>query len=161
MVPDLLYARGGANSPTPDPTSFDKSTCSLLLIEVGFCSDLNLRTKLEEKTQKYQPLLEELRQHWVSVSLVCVPIGHAGTTLAETATHLAAALASRRPGLSGSKRKTTTGNETNIDRHALHHDTTLANRLLQQPTSTVRPRVHKTFANARTSTSRNTTTLPK
>ena len=55
VAPDLLYARGVPNSPTPDPTSFDKSSCSLLLIEVGFCSDLNLRSKLEEKPKNTNP----------------------------------------------------------------------------------------------------------
>ncbi len=132
MAPDLLYARGVPNSPTPDPSSFDKSTCSLLLIEIGFSSNLNLRSKIDENPQKYQPLIEELRKDWGSVSLVCVPIGHAGTLLGETATHMAMALASRRPNSSGGKRKTKNDNEPNIDRHALQQDTTLANRLLQQ-----------------------------
>jgi hypothetical protein len=132
VAPDLVYARGVPNSSSPDPTSFNKSSCSLLLIEIGFSADLNLKTKLEEKTRKYQPLIEELRKHWGSVNLVCIPIGHAGTLLGETAVHLAKALATRRPNLSGGKRKSTKENEPDVDLHALQHDTALANRLLQQ-----------------------------
>jgi hypothetical protein len=132
VAPDLVYARGVPNIPNPDPASIDKSSCSLLLIEIGFSSDLNLKAKLADKTTKYQPLLNELRKDWGSADLVCIPIGHAGTLLGETAVHLAQALATRRPSLIGGKRKTTTDAEPNIDRHALQHDTSLANRLLQQ-----------------------------
>ena len=154
VAPDLVYARGVPNLPNLDPTSIDKSSCSLLLIEVGFSSDLNLKSKLADKTSKYQPLLKELRKDWGSVSLVCIPIGHAGTMLGETAVHLAQALATRRPGLIGGKRKTTDDTEPNIDRHALQHDTSLANRLLLQ----LQPGSHKTPTTTRPSTSRTTTT---
>ncbi len=64
---------------------------------MGFGSDLNLKAKLEEKTQKYQPLMDELKREWGNAHLVCVAIGHAGTLLAEIAEHLAVALATRRP----------------------------------------------------------------
>jgi hypothetical protein len=74
---DLVYARGIPNLPNPDPASIDKSSCSLLLIEIGFSSDLNLKAKLAGKTTKYQPLLNELRKDWGSADLVCIPIGHA------------------------------------------------------------------------------------
>ena len=55
VTPDLVYARGVPNVPNPDPSSFDKATCSLLLIEVGFGSDLNLKAKLEEKHRNTNP----------------------------------------------------------------------------------------------------------
>ena len=114
-------------------------------MEVGFCSDLNLRSKLEQKTHKYQPLIAELQQEWGYVDLVCVPIGHAGTTLGETAVQLAEALARRRPGLSGRKRKTTS-DKINIDRHALQQDAILANRLLLQLTDLASTRLLQTLA---------------
>jgi hypothetical protein len=128
VTPDLVYARGVPNVPNPDPSSFDKATCSLLLIEVGFGSDLNLKTKLEEKTSKYQPLMDELKKEWGNVHLVCVPIGHAGTLLAETAEHLAMALATRRPQAGRGQAP----DDLSTDRHALPHDRKLANQLLNQ-----------------------------
>ncbi len=41
--------------------------------------------------------MDELKKEWGTVHFVCVPIGHAGTLLAETVEHLAMALATRRP----------------------------------------------------------------
>ena len=55
VTPDLIYARGVPNTPNPDPSSFDKATCSLLLIEVGFGSDLNLKAKIEKKNANTNP----------------------------------------------------------------------------------------------------------
>jgi hypothetical protein len=145
VTPDILYARGVPNSTAPDLSQLDKKRCSLLLVEVGFCSDLNLRAKLELKTQKYQPLIAELLQEWGHVDLVCIPIGHAGTTLRDTAGHLAEALARRRPGLSGRKRTTTTDKD-NIDRHALKQDAILAHDLLLQLTTLASTRLLQTLA---------------
>ncbi len=50
VTPDLIYARGVPNVPNPNPSSFNKATCSLLLIEAGFVSDLNLKAKMEGKS---------------------------------------------------------------------------------------------------------------
>ena len=55
VTPDLIYARGAPNVPNPDPSSFDKPACSLLLIEVGFGSDRNLKAKQEEKYENANP----------------------------------------------------------------------------------------------------------
>ena len=128
VTPDLIYARGVPNVPNPDPSSFNKAACTLLLIEVGFGSDLNLKAKLEEKTQKYQPLMDELKKEWGDVHLVCVPIGHAGTLLAKLAEHMTVALATRRP--QSNQGKAT--DDQSADRHALTHDRKLANNLLLQ-----------------------------
>ncbi len=142
VTPDLIYARGVPNVANPDPSSFDKASCTLLLIEVGFGSDLNLKAKLEEKTQKYQPLIEELQKDWGGVHLVCVPIGHAGTLLAETAEHLAVALATRRPRASQSKLP----DDPPADRHALPHDRKIANNLLLQLSDLAATRLLQTLA---------------
>ncbi len=83
-APDLIYARGVPDSPSPDPTSFDRKQCTLIIIEIGFCRDLGCVEKLEEKTSKYAPLLEALRRYWGRMELVAFPIGHAGTTLTKT-----------------------------------------------------------------------------
>jgi hypothetical protein len=108
------------DTPRPDPATYGKRSFSLLLIEVCFGSDL--KSKLDEKTEKDQPLIAKLQKDWGSVSLVCIPIGHAGTLLGETAHHLASALASKRPNV-GVKRNMTTTDGPSTDRHALHHDT--------------------------------------
>ncbi len=52
-------------------------------------------------------------------------------TVGETAHHLAAALATRRPRVLPKRSKMTTRSST-TDRHALQHDTKIANRLLLQ-----------------------------
>ncbi len=95
---------------------------------MGFGSDLNLKAKLDEKALKYQPLLYELKKDWGDAHLVCVPIGHAGALLAETAEHLDMSLATRRPQDGQAK----TAKDPTTDRHAPPHDKRLANNLLQQ-----------------------------
>ena len=109
---------------------------------MGFGSDLNLKAKLDEKTLKYQPLLDELKKDWGGVHLVCVPIGHAGTLLAETAEHLAMALATRRPQAGRAKADA----DPTTDRHALPHDRKLANNLLQQLSDLAATRLLQTLA---------------
>ena len=83
-APDIIYARGVLADPTPDLDSFDRKDCSLFLFEIGFCMDLGLHDKLAKKTEKYHPLLCALRRYWERVELVCIPFGHAGTTLASS-----------------------------------------------------------------------------
>ncbi len=61
--PDLIYAKGVPDSPSPDPTSFNKKLCTLIIVEVGFYLDLRCDAKLEAKTTKYAPLLASLRKH--------------------------------------------------------------------------------------------------
>jgi hypothetical protein len=83
--------------PTSDHDSFDRKDCSLVLFEIGFCRDLGLHDKRTKKTEKYHPLLCALRRYWGRVDLVCIPIGNAGTTLNDTASGIATALAKVRP----------------------------------------------------------------
>ncbi len=45
-APDLIYARGVPDSPSPDPTSFNKNICTLIIVEVGLCQDLGCEAKL-------------------------------------------------------------------------------------------------------------------
>ncbi len=61
-APDLIYARGGPDSPDLDPNAFDRKQCSLIIIEVGFCRDFGCVEKLEEKASKYAPLLAALKR---------------------------------------------------------------------------------------------------
>ena len=67
VVPDLVYAAGKV----------------LVLVEVGFCADLRVEAKFQEKTEKYTALVQCLRStaQWDEVRLVSVPIGAAGTLL--------------------------------------------------------------------------------
>ena len=55
-APDLIYARGVIDTPSPDPTSFDKKQCTLILVEISLCKDLGCDTKFDKKTEKYSPL---------------------------------------------------------------------------------------------------------
>ena len=36
-APDLIYARGVPDTPAPDPSTFDRKQCILIIIEVRFC----------------------------------------------------------------------------------------------------------------------------
>ena len=62
-VPSLIYARGVPDSPQPDPSSFNKKFCTLIVIEIGFCRDLGCNTKLEAKTKKNSPLIADLKRY--------------------------------------------------------------------------------------------------
>jgi hypothetical protein len=95
--PDLIYARGVPDTPDPGTTNFDKKMCTLILIEVGFSTDLGCDKKQAKKTEKYYPLVTALKKYWGRVEFVAIPIGHAGTTLTRTLNHLTAAFSTVRP----------------------------------------------------------------
>ncbi len=59
-APDLIYARGIPDSPRPDPNTFDRKKCNLVVIEVGFCRDLGCDKARQEKTEKNAPLVTTL-----------------------------------------------------------------------------------------------------
>ena len=46
-----------------DPTSFNKNPCTVIVVEIGFYTDLGRETKLEAKTKKYSPLIAALKRH--------------------------------------------------------------------------------------------------
>ena len=85
--------------PTPDLDSFDRNNGSLILFEINLCMDLGLHDELAKKTEKYHLQLGALRRYWGRFELVCIPIDHAGTTLIDTATDIATALAKARPSI--------------------------------------------------------------
>ena len=76
---DLIYARGVQNTPFPDPTSFDRRQCILIIIEIGFFRDLGCDIKFDEKIEKYSTLFADLRKYrdgwslWPSLSATRVP----------------------------------------------------------------------------------------
>jgi len=45
-APDLVYAGGVPDTPDPGLTNFDKSSCTLILLEIGFSRDLKCDKKL-------------------------------------------------------------------------------------------------------------------
>jgi hypothetical protein len=97
-TPDLIYAKGVPNTLSPDPNSFNKMQCTLIIFEIGLCRDLGCHIKFDEKTEKYSPLIVViLIKYWGRVEFVAVPIGHAGTALTKTLVHLTAALSTVRP----------------------------------------------------------------
>jgi ribonuclease HI len=131
VAPDIIYARGVPADPTPEIDSFNRKDCSLLLFEIGFCRDLGCHKKRQEKTDKYNPLLITLRRYWGRVDLVCIPIGHAGTTLNETTTDIATALSQVRPSIAA-MRKQKGHNTPETSKTALLHDTRTAKALLDK-----------------------------
>ena len=96
--------------------------------------------KRAEKTAKYQPLLRALRRYWGRVELVCIPIGHAGTTLHDTATDIAAALAKVRPS-NAAQRKRKGDRTPATSKTALTHDKRVATTLLDKLCSLAQKRL--------------------
>ena len=96
-APDLIYAKGVPDTPTPDPSTSDRKQCILIIIEVGFCQDFGGHKRRQEKTAKYAPLVNALKEVWGKVEFVAISVGHAGNTLKETQHHLAQALSATRP----------------------------------------------------------------
>jgi hypothetical protein len=96
-APDLIYERGVPDTIDPGQTNFDKTTCTLIVIEIGFSLDLGCDKKHMEKTEKYSPLVAALRLNWGRVEFVAIPIGYAGTMLTRTPEHLIAAFFTVRP----------------------------------------------------------------
>ena len=130
-APDIIYAIGVPADSTSDFDSFDRKDCSLILFEIGFCRDLGLHDKRTKKTEKYHLLLCALRRYWGRVELVCIPIGHAGTTLIDTANDISAALTKNRPSISA-KRTTKDKQEKDENKTALIHDKRIAKTLLDK-----------------------------
>jgi len=96
-IPDLIYARGVPYTPDTGLATFDNKLCTLILLEIGFSRDLGCDKKHTKKTEKYSPLVAALKQYWVRVEFVAIPIGHAGTSLTSTLEQLTAAFSTVRP----------------------------------------------------------------
>jgi hypothetical protein len=139
-APDLIYARGVPDSPSPDPTTYNKKLCTLIIIEIGFCRDLGCDDKLEAKTLKYAPLLAALRRHWGRVEFVAFPIGHAGVTLHGTITHLTTVFSAVRPREETSRANRDITNPT-MDHTAKAHDYTLFKSLFDSLTDLAQSRL--------------------
>jgi hypothetical protein len=86
--------------------SFNRKDCPLILFEIGFGRDLDCHKKLKKKTDKYVSLITTLWRYWERIDLVCIPIGHAGTTLNETASDIVTTLAKVRPSIASTKKET-------------------------------------------------------
>jgi hypothetical protein len=128
-APDLIYAIGVQDSPTPSPTTYDRKKCNLILLEIGFCQDFGCDKRQREKTAKYAPLVNALKEVWGKVEFVAVPIGHAGTTLTETPTRLAQALSATRPEIE-QRRTRRQVRDPDADNAARTHDSSLFKSLM-------------------------------
>jgi hypothetical protein len=117
--------------PSPDIDSFNRKDCSLIHFEIGFYRDLGCHKMLKEKTDRYNPLVTTLGRYWGRVDLVCIPIGHAGTILNDTATDIAIALAQVRPSIA-STRKQKRRKTPEISKIALLHNMHTAKTLLDK-----------------------------
>jgi hypothetical protein len=129
-APDLIYARGVPDTPSPDPSTPDRKKCNLIIIEVGFCQAFGCHKRLQEKTVRYAPLVVAIKAVWRKVKFVAIPIGHAGTTLTTTQRHLAQALSATKPMIERSRAKREVPNpETHTA--ARTHDSSLFKTLMQ------------------------------
>ena len=139
-TPDLIYARGVPDTPYPDPTSFDKKQCALIIAEFSLCMDLVCDVKFHTKTEKYSPLITALGRYWGRVEFIAVSIGHAGTTLTRTLDHLTAAFSSVRPTVERS-RATRGASSPATDHNARTHDYSMFNSLLDSLTDLAQSRL--------------------
>ncbi len=128
-APDLIYARGVPNTPSPDPTFFNIIQCTLIIVEIGFCIDLGCDVKCDEKTEKYNPLIAALKKYWGRVEFVAFTIGHAGIKLNKTLDHLTAAFSTVRPSMESSRAGTGISSPA-TDHNAKAHDFILFKSLL-------------------------------
>jgi hypothetical protein len=139
-APDIIYALGVPADPSSDWNAFNRADCSLIIFEVGFCRDLGCHEKYTQKNEKYLPLLTALRKYWGRVELVCIPIGHAGTTLIDTANDFASALAKVRPSIAALRKNK--GHKTpDTSPTALLHDKRIAKTLLNKLCSLAQTRL--------------------
>jgi len=63
-APDLIYAIGVPDTPSPDPRIFDRKKCNLILLEIGSCKDFGCQKRPQMKTSKYAPLVAALKKIW-------------------------------------------------------------------------------------------------
>ena len=140
-APDLVYARGVPDTPSPNPPAFDKKMCSLIIVEIGFCRDIGCEDKIEEKNMKYAPLMATLRRHWGRLELIALPIGHAGTTLSITLDQLTTAFSTVRP-TTGRSSSNKSGTPAATDQNAKNHDYTMFKSLLDSITDFTRTSIY-------------------
>ena len=105
-----------------DPTSFDRKTCPILIVEIGFCRDLGCNDKIAENTTKYSPLIAALRNYVEKVEFVGIPIDHAGTTSAMTLKSPTSTLSTARPFVETSRANSSITDPT-TDTNAKTHGT--------------------------------------
>ena len=72
-----------------------------------------------------------LRRYWGRVDLVCIPIGHAGTTLNDTTSDIATALVKVRPSMAA-LRKQKEHKTPDISNTAILHDMSTTKNLLDK-----------------------------
>ena len=94
-----IYARGVLDSPFPDPTSFNKKKCTLIIVEIGFYWDFDCDAKIEEKPRNTPISSRPFKNYWGRVEFIAFRVGHAGTTFTRTQDHLTAAVSTIRPNM--------------------------------------------------------------
>jgi hypothetical protein len=138
--PDLIYAIGVPDTPSPDLTSFERKQCTLIIVEIGFCRDLGCDIKFDKKTEKYSPLIVALRRYWGRVEFIAFPIDHAGTTLTKTLDHLTAVFSTVRPTVERS-RTSKGASSPATDHNAMTHDYSLLKSLMDSLTDLAQTRL--------------------
>jgi len=102
--------------------------------------DLVCHKKLMKKSDKYNPLVTTFRRYWGRVDLVCIPIGHAGITLNDTASNIATALAKVLPSIA-TMRKRNDHKTPEISKTAILYGTRTAKTLLKKLCSLAQTRL--------------------
>jgi hypothetical protein len=57
------FMQGVPDSPSPDPTSFNKTQFILILVEIGFCKDFGCNNKIVNKTKKILPIIAAFKKY--------------------------------------------------------------------------------------------------
>jgi hypothetical protein len=90
-------------------------------------------TKIDEKAEKYSPLIAALRRYWGWVEFIAFPFGHAGTTLTKTLNNLTATFFTVRPSVERSRASRGISNPA-MDLNAKAHEFNLFKSLLDSIT---------------------------
>ena len=127
MRPDILRILGLPAHPTPSDiarATSHQSTCTIQLVEVGYCSDFSWKRKLEEKQAQHVALAQALTEAGWKVETHYIILGNCGTIYKPTLATL------QDLGLTAAQ-ATTLCNELNIHAIFLLHEIVCARRELE------------------------------
>ena len=140
MRPDILRVLGLPAHPTRSDTAratSHKSSCTIQIVEVGYCSDFSWKRKFEEKQKQHEALAQALTQAGWKVEMHFIVLGNCGTIYKPTLATL------QDLGLSAAQ-ATTLCNELNIHAIFLLHEIVCARRELEAAaTRSTRPAPHR------------------
>jgi len=131
---------GSHTLPSPTRPLLTRTKCTLIIVEINLCRDLDCDIKFDKKTEKYSPLIAALISYWRRVESIAFPIGHASTTLTKTLDHLTATFSTVRSTVERTRASKGASNPA-TDHNARTHDYSLFKSLLDLLTDLAQSRL--------------------